>query len=204
MHANLFLRIILTIIALELGWIGLKDFASPISAQQGPAPTQVVIVGSLQPLKIEADKPLKIEADQPLKVEVQRYAPHRAAGRMRHTLRSDRATSIPSACPTEAPIIAERYEDAMGIGRELVRSHAFRRVRQASDSLVCAGVVVGAMKPADGSQIGPDVGLTGVCEPGAKALSVSQTFLQSDHRFAKPVERVVYTDVGRMHFASLS
>jgi hypothetical protein len=73
MHANLFLRIILTIIALELGWIGLKDFASPISAQPGPAPTQVVIVGSLQPLKIEADKPLKIEADQPLKVEMQRY-----------------------------------------------------------------------------------------------------------------------------------
>ncbi len=71
MHANLFLRIILTIIAIELGWIGLKDLAVPISAQPGAA--QVVIVGSLQPLKIEADKPLKIEADQPLKVDVQRY-----------------------------------------------------------------------------------------------------------------------------------
>jgi len=78
MHANLFLRIILTIIALELGWVGLKDFASPISAQ--PGPTQVVIVGTLQPLKIEADKPLKIEADQPLKVEVQRYAPTERPG----------------------------------------------------------------------------------------------------------------------------
>ena len=72
MQANLFLRIILTIIAIELGWIGLKDVvAAPISAQSGP--TQVLIVGSLQPLKIEADKPLKIEADQPLKVDVQRY-----------------------------------------------------------------------------------------------------------------------------------
>jgi hypothetical protein len=71
MHANLFLRIILTIIAIELGWIGLKDLAVPVSAQPGPA--QVMIVGSLQPLKIEADKPLKIEADQPLKVVVQRY-----------------------------------------------------------------------------------------------------------------------------------
>ena len=71
MRANLFLKIILTIIAIELAWIGLKDLALPVSAQPGPA--QVVIVGSLQPLKIEADKPLKIEADQPLKVDVQRY-----------------------------------------------------------------------------------------------------------------------------------
>ena len=71
MHADLFLRIILTIIAIELGWIGLKDLAVPVSAQPGPA--QVMIVGSLQPLKIEADNPLKIEADQPLRVIMERY-----------------------------------------------------------------------------------------------------------------------------------
>ena len=78
MNANLFLRIILTIIAIELGWIAMKDSGVPVSAQQGPA--QVTIVGSLQPLKIEADKPLKIEADQPLKVEVQRYTPAERPG----------------------------------------------------------------------------------------------------------------------------
>jgi hypothetical protein len=58
------------------------------------------------------------------------------------------------------------------------------------------------MKPAEGSQLRPDVGLASVREPDAKALSVSQTFLQSNHRFAKPVERVVYGDVGRMHSPS--
>ncbi len=78
MHANLFLRIILTIIAIELAWIGFKDLAVPVSAQ--PGPMQVIVVGSLQPLKIEADKPLKIEADQPLRVKLERYTPTERPG----------------------------------------------------------------------------------------------------------------------------
>ena len=60
-------------------------------------------------------------------------------------------------------------------------------------------MAAGSMKPADGSQLGPDVGRASVREPDPQALSVSEAFLQSDHRFAKPFERVVYGDVGRMH-----
>ena len=44
--ANRYLRIVLTIIAVELGWLGLKDVVpTPASAQTPPAVTRVVITG---------------------------------------------------------------------------------------------------------------------------------------------------------------
>ena len=44
--ADRYLRIVLTIIAVELGWLGLKDAVStPASAQAQPASTRVVITG---------------------------------------------------------------------------------------------------------------------------------------------------------------
>jgi len=43
MRADRYLKVVLTVIALELAWIGVKDFADPASAQGAPA--RVVIAG---------------------------------------------------------------------------------------------------------------------------------------------------------------
>jgi hypothetical protein len=98
MTSDRYLKAILTVIALELLWIGIKDGAPAVSAQ--PAVTPVVIhgvqmdteargslpitirglqldtetrgtlpVSSPRPLRIESLRPLKIEADRPIKIE---------------------------------------------------------------------------------------------------------------------------------------
>jgi hypothetical protein len=93
-----YLKIILTVIALELLWIGVKDLGTPLGAQ-APAtqaaalatPMPVVIkaveidsttrgalpVSSARPLGVEVSGPVKIEADQPIRVEVERPLPVR-------------------------------------------------------------------------------------------------------------------------------
>ena len=43
MRANRYLNVVLTIIAVELGWLALSQIGVPVSAQQ--APTRVVITG---------------------------------------------------------------------------------------------------------------------------------------------------------------
>ena len=80
MDGNRYRNALLTIIALELGWIALTHTGVPVSAQQ--APTRVVITGvDMQPtdalpvavrgpVKIEADRPISIKADQPLTVHI--------------------------------------------------------------------------------------------------------------------------------------
>ena len=45
MSADRYLRFILTIIAVELLWLGTRDAAAPAFAQQKPEPTEVVITG---------------------------------------------------------------------------------------------------------------------------------------------------------------
>ncbi len=45
MSADRYLRFILTIIAVELLWLGMRDAAAPALAQQKPEPTPVVITG---------------------------------------------------------------------------------------------------------------------------------------------------------------
>jgi hypothetical protein len=45
MSADRYLRFILTIIAVELLWLGMRDAATPALAQQKPEPTPVVITG---------------------------------------------------------------------------------------------------------------------------------------------------------------
>ena len=81
MTSDRYLKAILTVIALELLWIGIKDIAPPVSAQQ--AATPVIIRGvqidtelrgalpvtSAQPLRVTADRPLRIESLRPLKIE---------------------------------------------------------------------------------------------------------------------------------------
>ncbi len=101
MAVDRYVKAVLTIIALELFWIGVKDTAPPVAAQaqaQASQPTQVVIRGIqipaasneylpvgvvgqpvrvdvTRPVKIETDRPIKIEADRALKVENVGYIP---------------------------------------------------------------------------------------------------------------------------------
>jgi hypothetical protein len=96
MAVDRYVKTILTIIALELFWIGIKDAAPPVAAQAAPtavvirgiqiAPTsneylpvgvvgQPVRVDVTRPVKIETDRPIKIEADRALKVENVGFTP---------------------------------------------------------------------------------------------------------------------------------
>lgn len=45
MHADRYVKAVLTIIALELGWLALTQGAPPVAAQRAVEPTQVVITG---------------------------------------------------------------------------------------------------------------------------------------------------------------
>jgi hypothetical protein len=93
MTVDRYVKTILTIIALELFWIGVKDTATPVAAQaqltpvvirgiQLPAGSNdylpVGIVG--QPLRVGVQGPVKIESDQPLKVENIGYTPAKNPG----------------------------------------------------------------------------------------------------------------------------
>jgi hypothetical protein len=45
MNADRYVKAVLTVIAIELGWLALANVAQPVSAQAQPAPTRVVITG---------------------------------------------------------------------------------------------------------------------------------------------------------------
>lgn len=91
--ADQYLRIVLTIIAVELAWISLKDLAPALSAQASP-PAPVVIReidlrdgGSLPvsivgpvPLRVEAVSPLRIDSTEPLRVVNVEYTPSKRPG----------------------------------------------------------------------------------------------------------------------------
>jgi hypothetical protein len=86
-----YLRIVLTVIAVELGWLAINQQAAPVAAQaqaQAPAPTPVIIrgidmqymstgrdalpisvVSARAPVKVEADRPIPIETPRPIRVE---------------------------------------------------------------------------------------------------------------------------------------
>jgi hypothetical protein len=101
MHIDRYVKFILTVIALELLWMGLKDTASPVAAQAQRAPTPVVITGvelsgpeagllpvavvgsyrripaaareAVGPLTtdVTAERALRVETERPLDVTVQ-------------------------------------------------------------------------------------------------------------------------------------
>src|SRR6185503_3400982 len=96
MAVDRYVKTVLTIIALELFWIGVKDLGTPVTAQAAITPVvirgiqlaprseeylpvgivgQPVRVDTVRAVKIEADRPIKIEADRPLKVENVGYTP---------------------------------------------------------------------------------------------------------------------------------
>jgi hypothetical protein len=91
MKADRYLKIILTVIALELGWIAVTRVAEPVSAQ-APAPTRVVITGielsgreyvpvaiaggvesNLAPalVRVENQQPVRVTVPTPLAVRVE-------------------------------------------------------------------------------------------------------------------------------------
>ena len=98
MKTDRYLRIILTIIAIELLWLGIKDAAPTVSAQAAPArvviasveggflpvalagqtadagrnPLRPIQIGITGNVAVTARTPLKIEADRALKVEADR------------------------------------------------------------------------------------------------------------------------------------
>src|SRR5688500_19006886 len=106
-----YLKIVLTVIAVELGWLAINQHAAPVAAQAQAAPTPVVIrgidvrytgsgrdalpisvVGAVTPIKVEADRPLPIEAPRPIRVE--------AAGSIRIT--SDQVLKVENVGYTPA------------------------------------------------------------------------------------------------------
>jgi hypothetical protein len=74
MVADRYVKVILTIIALELLWLGVREGATPAHAQQKPAPQEVVIVRSLEPLVVRVPDPIvaqvreAVSVNQPLTV----------------------------------------------------------------------------------------------------------------------------------------
>lgn len=87
MSVDRYTKIVLTLIALELGWIAAKGIAVPVSAQSDPAPVvitgieitsdraaalPVLLTGTVGAVKITADSALPVAVRQPLKVEADR------------------------------------------------------------------------------------------------------------------------------------
>ena len=97
MRTDRYFKLILTVIAMELLWIGIKDLAVPVSAQA--TPTRVVIAGvevgaeaylpiavvgnvktipaplrpTIEPLAVRVGSPVQIDtAQRPLKIETDR------------------------------------------------------------------------------------------------------------------------------------
>ncbi|HLG57207.1 MAG TPA: hypothetical protein VI485_17840 [Vicinamibacterales bacterium] len=69
MAADRYLKIVLTVIALELGWMAVKDTAVDVSAQQRASePMPVTLVGSTTTVRVASERPLQVEAPQPLRV----------------------------------------------------------------------------------------------------------------------------------------
>ena len=91
MNVDGYTKLLLTIIALELGWIAIGNFGVQVSAQRNE-PTPVVIrgvegvpgkevlipvtlVGAPAAVKVESARPLEIVAAQPIKIEADRPVP---------------------------------------------------------------------------------------------------------------------------------
>jgi hypothetical protein len=113
-----YLRVVLTVIALELGWIAIKD-AVPVqvSAQQNQPFTPVIIRGIELPCQsgapacreetlpvaiMRANNPLRVTADQPLQVDARGIVRIRADQPMIVETR-ERPLLIQSVPPTSAP-----------------------------------------------------------------------------------------------------
>jgi hypothetical protein len=111
--ADRYTKIVLTVIAVELGWLALSQHAQPVAAQaQAPTPViirgvdvayrgsgrdalPIAIVESRDTVTVDAIRPLPVEAPRPLRVE--------AAGTVRIT--SDQVLKVENVgyTPTRRP-----------------------------------------------------------------------------------------------------
>ena len=95
MTVDRYTKVILTVIALELGWIAIGNFGVQVSAQRNEA-TPVIIRGvegvpgkqvllpvtlvGAPPVRVESARPLEIVAAQPVKIEADRPIPVETSG----------------------------------------------------------------------------------------------------------------------------
>lgn len=117
-----YLRIVLTVIAVELFWIGIKDLGTPAAAQAAPVaqaapaaqpappqPTRVIVTGiDLDPARMAQDparRALPVYATQTVKVDSDRPLP--VVGAAPFTVRTDRPLQIEAARPL--PVEAVPY-----------------------------------------------------------------------------------------------
>ena len=76
-----FLRLMLTVIALELLWLGWTRHVPQVNAQGGATPVVITGVqldewsGAVSPLLVQTVGPVRVEADPPLRVENVPYTP---------------------------------------------------------------------------------------------------------------------------------
>jgi len=97
MTADRYTKLVLTIIALELGWIAIGNVGVAVSAQRNDQPTPVVIrgvegapgkeivipvtlAGPTGTVRIAQDRPLEVVSALPLKVEADRPIPVETSG----------------------------------------------------------------------------------------------------------------------------
>jgi hypothetical protein len=117
MSRDRYLKIVLTVIAIELAWLGLKDSAVRVSAQQNQAPTPVILRGIELPCQagaincreetlpvaiVRANNPLRVTSDTPLQVDARGIIRVRADQPMIVETR-DRPLLIQSVPATSAP-----------------------------------------------------------------------------------------------------
>ena len=111
-----YMKIVLTVIAVELGWLAINQHTAPVAAQAPAAPTPVIIrgvdmryagsgrdalpitlVAAQAPIEVQANRPLPIEAPRPIRVE--------AAGTVRITsdqvLKVENVGYVPARRPGE-------------------------------------------------------------------------------------------------------
>ena len=77
---NRYLHVVLTIIAVELGWIAINHSGAPVSAQQAPMPVvitgvelradQTLPVAVRGIVDIRATQPIPIETNRPIEVRI--------------------------------------------------------------------------------------------------------------------------------------
>ena len=98
MHADRYLKLVLTIIAVELGWLAVTQATQPLAAQNTPAVTPVVITG-IDLRDQRAFLPVGV-------MGAYRVPPNGALSQQRVTIDTDRAIRVDVAGPLDVRTIA--------------------------------------------------------------------------------------------------
>ena len=98
MHADRYLKLVLTIIAMELGWLAITQATQPLSAQNPAAPARVVIAG-IDLRDSQAFLPVGV-------MGAYRASPNATLTQQRVTIDPDRALRVEVAGPLDVRTIA--------------------------------------------------------------------------------------------------